>query len=164
MAILSTPCQIERSTAESAITLTVTGCIDERSDLSPLLSVSGANTLVLDLAGVERINSVGVRDWIEAMRQIPADIAVYWERTAVPMVCQLAMIANFHGHSRIRSIMAPYYCNPCDLEHQILLTVDKSLTSPPHTAPPFDCPDCGKTMEFDELEEDYFASVAAVNS
>ena len=162
MATLSNPCQIERSTDESVITLTVTGCIDERSDLSPLLSVSGANTLVLDLAGVERINSVGVRDWIETMRRIPADVAVYWERTAVPMVSQLTMIANFHGHSQIRSIMAPYYCNTCDLEHQILLTVDKALTSPPYAAPSFDCPDCGEPTVFDEMEEDYFASVASV--
>jgi len=164
MATLSTLCQIERSTTGSVVTLTVTGCIDERSDLSPLLSLSGANTLVLDLAGVERINSVGVRDWIEAMRRIPADIAVYWDRTAVPMVCQMTMIANFHGHSHIRSIMAPYYCNTCDLEHQFLMTVDKALTSPPYEAPSFDCPDCGKPMNFDEMEEDYFASVAAIDA
>ena len=162
MATLSQPCQIDRSENGTELTFTLSGCIDERADLSPLLATGNAKSLVLDLFAVERINSVGVRDWIETMRQISSDLAVYWERTSVPMMYQVTMIANFHGHSQIRSFMGPYYCAQCDLEHPVLLQVDSTLTTPPYAAPPADCPECGQSMEFDEMEEDFFEGLAAL--
>ena len=44
--------------------LVLSGSIDETSSLHELLARAQAGRLVLDLAGVTFINSLGVRDWI----------------------------------------------------------------------------------------------------
>ncbi len=136
-------------------TVTVAGVIDETADLAPLQDATGP--LVLDLGGVSRINSVGVREWIRAMQRIPDDVPVTWERVSTALVTQLNMIANFNGHARIASFFAPYYCEACDEESRALLTVD-ALSGKPE-APARTCADCEGPLVFDDIEEDYLSSV-----
>ncbi len=141
------------------IVLKLSGCVDERADLQALQAVEAGATLVLDLGDIARINSVGVREWIRAMKTIPSNVQVWWDNVSTPMVAQLNMIANFHGHSRIRSFYAPYYCNACDLEQRFLLTMEKDLADGKAVAPAHECTKCGATLEFDDIEEDYLGGL-----
>jgi hypothetical protein len=145
-----------------AIRLTLVGTIDERADLTPLRDLESASRVVLDLGGVTRINSVGVREWIRAMRAIPSSIEVVWERVAPVMVSQIAMIANFHGHSRIESFLAPYFCPECDAEQTFLLTPAEHLADGKAVAPIRDCPECGDPLVFDDIEADYLGGIIEV--
>lgn len=142
--------------------LTLLGTIDERADLTPLRNLAPASRVVLDLGGVTRINSVGVREWIRAMRAIPSSIEVVWERVAPVMVSQIAMIANFHGHSAIRSFLAPYYCPECDSEHTFLLTPNDHLADGKPVAPIRECPECGEPLVFDDIEADYLGGILEI--
>lgn len=141
-----------------AVVLHLAGCVDERADLSPLRAANGP-VLVLDLAEVRRINSVGVREWIRAMKTIPTDVVVYWDNVSTAMVAQLNMIANFNGHSRVRSFYAPYYCPACDLEQRFLLQVSDVRGGGSPTAPEHSCAECGGPLEFDDIEEDYLGAL-----
>ncbi len=138
--------------------LKLSGCVDESADLQPIKTVA-AGTLILDLGEVARINSVGVREWIRAMKTIPDNVQVWWDNVSTAMVAQLNMIANFHGHSRIRSFYAPYYCTDCDLEQRFLLTMDDDLAEGRAVAPAHQCTECGAPLEFDDIEEDYLGGL-----
>lgn len=142
--------------------LRLAGTIDEHSDLSRLHGL-GPGPVVLDLAEVRRINSVGVREWIRAMRAIPEPVEVFWDNVSPAMVTQLGMIANFHGHSRIRSFYAPYYCPACDLEQRYLLSVSADLSDGQPVAPPRECPECTEPLVFDDIEEDYLGALLEVS-
>jgi anti-anti-sigma regulatory factor len=138
--------------------ISISGIIDEHADLTPL-SQFESTTKVLDLSGVERINSVGVQAWIRAMNALGNDCVVWWEKVSPPMVMQLNMIANFNGCSRIRSFYAPYYCSGCDVEHCFLLEVETDFAERRPVAPEFDCPQCQGRLEFDDVEEDYLGAL-----
>ena len=138
--------------------LTLNGCIDEYADLSVIRSVE-EGALVLDLSGVRRINSIGVREWILSMMTIPPEVAVFWERVSVPMVSQLGMIANFHGHSRIRSFYAPYFCSSCRADQARLLSTSEDFRDEAQSPPPQECEHCERVLEFDDVESDYLQAV-----
>ncbi|MFT7621396.1 MAG: hypothetical protein ACI9WU_000559 [Myxococcota bacterium] len=150
--------EIQRTQTEAeTVQLSLAGVVDERSDLSPLTAVT-SGTLILDLAGVSRINSFGVGRWISAMQELSPDVVVRWDGVSTVMVAQLNMIANFAGPAEIRSFYAPYFCGACDAERAVLLE-RAGLTQP--RAPKEQCPECGGALEFDDLEEDYLGGLLA---
>jgi len=139
---------------ESTTHVALEGSITETSDFRPLLEQSKAR-VVLDLAGIRRINSSGVREWISFVGKLTADgREVVLERCAVPIVHQLNMISSMRGKASIRSVMLPYFCARCETEHTTVLELGEgSATFPDVKA----CPACGKDMEFDDLPESYLA-------
>ena len=142
------------SGASTEVTLTLSGSIDEDADLTPIREVCDGQ-LVLDLGGVERINSVGVGEWIRTLQALPPSVEVTWVATSVALVSQLGMIANFNATSRVRSFYAPYWCPRCDAEQRFLLTpADVALGTPQ-----FSCPRCQGPLEFDDIEADYFGAI-----
>jgi anti-anti-sigma regulatory factor len=130
------------------------GEITEDSDFSALLAAAG-KTLVLDLADVKRINSTGVREWINFVSALGKNgRKLVLERCSTPIVQQLNMISNFRGNSTIKSVYAPYYCAECDEPHARLIDLSAPL---PDLDAPFACPSCGTDMEFDDLPDSYLS-------
>src|SRR5262249_15153540 len=99
------------------------GEITEESDFAPLgQSLPSASTL--DLAEVRRINSCGVREWLNFVTALSkAGKQIVLERCSVPMVAQMNMITNFRGDARVASIFAPYHCPSCDEDHDELINL-----------------------------------------
>jgi len=140
----------------------LTGEITERTDFRPLLALLAQEaTLVLD--GVTRINSCGVREWIYFVRDAEkAGKALTLERCAIPFVHQMNMISNFVGRSRVASVMAPYLCPRCGKDAAGPIDLSPSAGPLPEAATRqiralHPCPKCKAPMEFDDLEEVYFA-------
>jgi hypothetical protein len=138
--------------------VTFSGAIDEDSELlDALKGVSGY--VQFDLSGVAAINSCGVREWINALRELDGKVTLFeFTRVSVPMVQQFNMIVNARGNGRVVSFMAPYYCPQCRKPREMLLTPesDKELQQAGAlSAPERKCPGCGSTLEFDEIEEKY---------
>ena len=52
--------------------LKLAGVIDEDNTLAKIMNQIQGRVLLLDLAGVERINSCGVRDWVNWLNKITA--------------------------------------------------------------------------------------------
>jgi eukaryotic-like serine/threonine-protein kinase len=140
---------VERGDATFA---TLAGDITERSDLSPLLSVSSAR-LVLDLSGVRRINSTGVRSWIRFMSTLSKRTGkIELERCSVVIVHHLNMISSFKGAASVRSVLAPYECPNC--EESKLELIDLKAPSI-DLKPELPCPRCGGVLEFDDIPDSY---------
>ncbi len=131
--------------------MSIGGAITEASDFAPLLE-RATDKVRVDLGGLRRINSSGVREWIRFVTALSEAREVVLERCAVPFVQQLNMIANMAGAARVASIMLPYYCADCDDERTILSTIGDDGVDIPEEPP---CPDCHKPMEFDDIVETY---------
>lgn len=131
------------------------GIVDERADFAELASqLSGA--VVLELGAITRINSVGVREWIRFVSDLPEVTELTLSHCSPAIVNQLNMIANFHGRGRIRSFYAPYVCADCNHEADRLIDVEADRPGSTTLAPER-CPRCDGEMSLDDLPERYLA-------
>lgn len=135
--------------------IALSGNIDEGADFAPINKLTGP--LVIDLGGINRINSLGVREWIHFVRdREAAGIDLTFERCAPVMVGQIGMISNFMGRrSRIRSVLVPYVCPACTTETLGMFEILPGARVPLTVA----CPKCQQAMELDELPDTYNALV-----
>ena len=139
------------------------GVIDEHAPLGELVGRARNNRLVLDLAAITFINSIGVREWIR-MQQAAASIRLALElrRVAVPLVHQLNIVPATRGVSMVSSFFAPYECVDCDEEHDVLLDMrTNGVAIAKKQAPRAACPSCGDAMAFTTPPELYFAFLGA---
>ncbi|HLL25384.1 MAG TPA: hypothetical protein VK427_24780 [Kofleriaceae bacterium] len=143
--------------------LALAGSIDESAALHELIGRARGGRLVLDLAAVTFINSLGVRDWIRMQAAAQhAGLAVELRRVSEPLVHQLNMIIATRGTATVSSFYAPYACDACGREesllvdalahHQRLVQLD---------APAQACPECGAQMAFNDFPERYFSFLGA---
>lgn len=137
--------------------VTITGVIDENADLSPL-SALGGRPVSLHLRGVRRINSFGVRAWIDAMRTIPPSTKVRIVHAPPPVIDQCNMVTGFIGHATLESFYAPMTCAECD-EQVDQLFETRACRANGGRLPQTPCPRCGRPMEVDDLEEQYLLFV-----
>jgi anti-anti-sigma regulatory factor len=139
--------------AASGTSVVLAGNITEATSFKPLLGLRGP--LVIDLAGVARINSIGVRGWLTFVTQCDAaGTDVVLDRCSPAIVSQISMISNFVGQrTRVRSLFAPYVCTACGADHLQLLEVTPGV--PLSVPPAIACPKCRQAMQLDEPEAMY---------
>lgn len=139
--------------------LVIAGAIDETAALHELLGRAVGGRLVLDLAGVTFINSLGVRDWIRMQAAAQqTGLAVELRRVAEPLVHQLNMIIATRGNARVTSFFAPYACDNCGREESLLIDAVATAEGLRRLEPPaMTCPECGSQMAFNDFPERYFS-------
>ncbi|HTR52700.1 MAG TPA: hypothetical protein VMJ10_18425 [Kofleriaceae bacterium] len=142
--------------------LALSGSIDETAALPALVARAHGGKLVIDLAGVSFINSLGVRDWIRMQQAAQqAKIAVELRRVSEPLVHQLNMIVATRGDALVSSFYAPYACDACGREDSLLVDAvahgDRLARLDP---PPQTCSECGAQMAFNDFPERYFSFLA----
>jgi len=151
------------SISVAATGVEVTGTIDESANLVPLVKHARGGRLVLDLAGVTFINSIGVREWV-MMQRAAADASVRIElrRVAEVIIHQLNIVPAARGVSLVTSFYAPYECEPCELEDVFLIDVIEHGAALARLEPPvMKCPECRRDMVFADPPELYLAFFAA---
>src|SRR5438045_5300629 len=104
------------------------GEIDENADFAELKRRLRGN-VVFHLADVRRINSCGVREWVNFVRDLPNVTELVFSHCSPAIVTQLNMIYNFRGAATVRSFYAPYVCEECNNEEEKLLDVDTHFTT-----------------------------------
>jgi hypothetical protein len=152
----STVFRVEASDAEGGKTLRLAGVIDENADLRFFSNLHG--DVRLSMRGVRRINSYGVRSWIDAIRKIPADCEIELIECPPPVVDQMNMVAGFLGRGKITSFYAAMVCESCSHEMDQLFTVD-ACKAAGGKLPAVACPSCGSPMGVDDIEEQYLLFV-----
>ncbi len=125
------------------------GVLDETADLSSLTAASGP--WVIQFRGVTRINSCGVRDWVQAMAKAAPPSVVYQE-CSMPIVKQLNAVPAFMGIATVESILAPYFCGTCDKDTLCLLNAVQFQTG---EVPVLPCPTCNGALSFDAIPAQY---------
>jgi anti-anti-sigma regulatory factor len=146
------------TTSESgdALRVAMHGDITERSTFGELTTALAGHRVRLDLSGIKRVNSSGVRQWLLFMKDVSShQILLSIERCSPVIVHQLNMVAGFAGPASVLSVMAPFACSGCDAtrEEQVPLDGDleKLLTSQRT------CGVCGADLELDDLLSYYVA-------
>lgn len=131
--------------------------IDETFDADDL--VAGATgVLVIDLDGVQRITSFGIRAWVNALKRLRTDY--YCLINCQPnLVSQLNLVTGFAVQGEVVSFHAPFFCPECDDSTSMVL----DLRRPEHRQavaslelPEVECPSCGSACEFDDMPDVYF--------
>ncbi len=131
------------------------GPVNEDADFAPLAAeLKQKRHVRFDLSGIARINSCGVREWVNFIRSLPQACAIELEKCTPAVVTQLNMISNFAGQARILSVHAPFVCDNCGNEEDVLIEVQRGSVPSLGEA---NCKDCGGAMEFDDVEDSYFA-------
>jgi len=146
--------------ADGAIScLKFNGNIDESFEGKKIARSIQADTLVLDLGGVKKISSFGIREWVDfattAVKQVKQMVLI---ECAPKVVDQLNMVANFNGGGRVFSFYAPFRCDYCDSEQRVLLEVNKDFDAiKAMKLGDRPCPSCKESMYFDEDGSTYFS-------
>ena len=140
------------------LVVTLEGDMDENSGLFDLMPVL-AGKVVLDLCGVKRINSAGVREWVNFIRDAdPRTDHLALANCSPAIVMQMNMIANFRGNAEVTSFYAPLVCPACDREQDELIEATPEIISGlPDNIPAFTCGECRTVLELDDIPERYFA-------
>jgi eukaryotic-like serine/threonine-protein kinase len=144
---------------EQGDALALAGAIDETAPLLDLLARARGGRLVLDLAAITFINSLGVRDWIRMQAAAQkAGLTVELRRVSEPLVHQLNMIIATRGAATVTSFFAPYACDACGREETLLIdAVAEADRLRRLESPPMPCPECGAQMAFNDFPERYFS-------
>ncbi len=139
----------------------LTGVIDEDNDLGSLAEKLGAGTAVIDVSEIERINSCGVRDWVNWLGKAEKNGASFVLIECSPaIVAQINLVNNFTGQGVVKSFYAPYFCPNCDIEKALLVETTDVNAVRPFQAPSCRCDECDGPMDFDDMEDSYFAFLA----
>lgn len=133
------------------------GVLDEDNELGELVDKISSGTAVIDLGEIERINSCGVRDWVNWLGKLEqkGTQSVLVECSPA-IVAQINLVNNFTGSGVVKSFYVPYFCAECD-EEKVLLVESSDMGPPPHKPPTCRCDECDLVMDFDDMPESYFA-------
>ncbi len=138
--------------------LRLEGDLDENANLLQIKAVLSGRVRI-DLGQIRRINSAGVREWVNFIREVEQQTDhVVLADCSPAIVMQMNMISNFRGNAEVASIYAPLACPRCDHEQdgRIVLT-DEVVGALPEHLPEFTCDECGEALELDDIAERYFA-------
>ncbi len=145
---------VERHEEDGLRHLRLSGVIDEFADLSFFAHLRGRVTV--SLGEVRRINSFGVRLWIDAVRAIGEETEVTFVDVPVVLVEQANMIHRFFGRGRVESFQAPMVCGTCGRVEKVLFSVEEARRKG-EVSLQSRCAACEVEMELDDIEEQYLA-------
>ncbi|HEX8114326.1 MAG TPA: hypothetical protein VF516_41635, partial [Kofleriaceae bacterium] len=147
------------ATKGDAVLVSISGLVDER--FTGFGNLGAARTVILDVSGMTRMTSFGVRQWLKAMDALPKSITeLYLLGCPTFFVDQLNMVLNFGGPAKILTVMAPHTCPSCGVESGALIDVLADRANLVKGGlPEKECARCGGKLEFDETPESYFAFV-----
>src|SRR5215218_9000377 len=133
------------------------GVIDEDNELGDLVERIPNGTAVIDLGEIERINSCGVRDWVNWLSKLETNgTRSVLVECSPAIVAQINLVNNFTGSGVVKSFYVPYFCPECD-EEKVLLVEATDMGPPPHEPPTCRCDECDLVMDFDDMPDSYFA-------
>lgn len=145
------------------ILVRIAGVIDEHFDRTLVMQVlqNPSLPILVDVDGVARITSYGVREWLRGFQgAVHADI--YFVGCRPSLLAQFNSIAQFGSLGHIVTLYCPYVCVECGKPFEVLTDVRKTGEQlRAFQAPEAACPFCAhKPAAFDDLEASYFSCLA----
>lgn len=133
----------------------LSGRLDECAQAKEVLG-SIRQDAVLNLSKIDRVNSVGLIEWLRGITHLTSTHTIAVEAISRGMATYAGHLDNLFGKARILSCMAPYFCARCGKNTEVEIRVQELETA--GGVPDARCPNCQTEMDFDE-REDYFAFI-----
>jgi hypothetical protein len=153
----TSPLKLSKTRVGSATVLHVGGTLDETFDPAMISDLSGC--VLIDFDQITRVTSFGVRGWTRAMRQLAVDYLAFINVRPVALT-HFNIVAGFGGRGEILSFHAPYRCQTCNGEAELLIeTRDQYEALVRGVLPVVPCAACGSQSEVDEYAPQYLAAV-----
>ncbi len=148
-------CQIDWKASNS---IAILGEIDENADFSSFSKARG-QILYVDLSAVSRLNSSGLRIWIQTMARNKIQLVL---RECSPTVVeQYALVPEFIGiDGKVESFFARYHCDSCSEEKLKRFQLGQNLLEDKPELPAVhdkSCPSCGDRMSLDQSPDVYLS-------
>jgi hypothetical protein len=132
----------------------IKGDVTEATSFADLMPIM-VGRVDFDLSQVTYMNSLGVRAWVEFLREAPVQ-GYELHACSVPFIVQAALSDSVLGRGTVTSFFAPYVCERCNHEEERLLQSAAVLASDGQP-PTFTCPGCGADLVLDDLPQRYLA-------
>ena len=101
------------------------------------------------------------QDRVAQVFAVSGEVTIELRRVCEPLVHQLNIVPAARGVSIVTSFFAPYECEHCDAEQDVVLDVRlHGAALAKMEAPQMPCPDCKKPMVFATEPELYFTFIA----
>jgi DNA-directed RNA polymerase subunit RPC12/RpoP len=137
------------------------GRIDDVAQLGAIATLLPPGDVVVDLAGVTFVNSIGMREWVRLVRVLRDRGTVTLTAVSDVLIVQLNMIAEFRGSVQIASFHAGYVCSACGREATLLVdAIGHAAALRATIAPRLPCPECGAAMDLADFPERYLGIFA----
>jgi anti-anti-sigma regulatory factor len=144
---------IEKRSTPEGLQVELSGAFEESVQLESLIGEVKGN-LNVHCKGITRINSVGVKTWINYFQKLKmAGVRVRFFECSPSIVEQLNMISNFSGGGEVVSILLPYSCIKCVKEFVIPFETKKIDLD---ALPAAKCERSDCAIVFDDVPEEYF--------
>lgn len=135
----------------------LSGEVNEDKNLLDALKVPGTLQLHMNCKGIRRINSVGVKTWIQffsALRTQKVQLCFF--ECSPCLIQQANLFPKFLMRDEVKSLYAPFICEACGKESNHLFRAeeikrenfDQILKAP--------CDHCSSQSTFDDDPEEYF--------
>jgi anti-anti-sigma regulatory factor len=134
------------------------GVIDEHNELASYTErIGSGEALFIDLGGVKRLNSVGVRDWVNWLRALKPKFArIVLFDCPPPVMNEVNFVKNFADGAHITTFSVPLFCARCNKEENRLLE-SAPLKSNGRKLPSFACEQASCENTIDDDEDSYLA-------
>jgi hypothetical protein len=138
------------------------GDLDENADFGALMPHL-VGVVMFNMFDLGHINSCGVREWIYFMRDFPPVDDLVYTHCSPLVVSQFNLVYNFVGRGRVTTFYAPYACEACGAEWDVLLDVESDFGGGLEP-PAFHCQRCGTPLVFVEHPDQYFVFLRDVRA
>ena len=134
----------------------VVGQIDEYAgdSFKPFYEIPSGR-VTIDLSGVQSINSVGVRVWINFMSSFRESHEIILQKCPPDIIMQINMIPNFLGAGKIESFLSPYFCSNCDLNFFVEFPTSIPFNELLQEIEYQDCKKCNMSCECGEITSEF---------
>lgn len=135
------------------------GEVDEFFKQKEVPRMKAAN-IHLVLEEISHLNSCGIREWVNMVKDFSKEGRLIFKRCSVAMVDQINMVPDSVAGGQVESFYAPYACDDHGEIAKLidLKTMYQAIAS--RQPPVMHCDECSKELEFDALPGSYFLFLA----
>lgn len=117
---------------------------------------SSGKMVVFDMEGIEYVNSLGIRTWINFLRTFGEGRSLEMRNCPPDVIVQINMIPKFAGTAKITSFKGFYICPECDHEQTEHFDCSVGTDAILEQNSTIKCQKCGAATEMESDEDIYF--------
>ena len=152
---------IDRREERAGVVIRLDGPINEHFDRVKFVSSSTNQIVIVDFDAVGWITSFGIREWVQAIREIPKSYLAFIN-VRPTVVQQFNMLTSFAGDGELVSFYAPYTCPGCGYcQENLIDLLELHPMVKRWQLPAVACDECGRPTELDDFAESYLAYAAS---